>query len=223
MTTQAENLVRRIAADLSDVERALRAHPYARAFRGGTAPVEAIVPFLGHQYHVAHADVRSGALLVHRFDGGPAGGFCRGFLQGGFEALTEIPVMAEKAGLSEADLRAYEPGAAGFAYAAYVGLLAAHGTAAEVMCGFLVNLPAWGFNCGEIGQGLRENYGWPDRATAFVDAFAALPSFDDEALPVIQAGLDRGESPEHIARVARLIQSYERMFWDAMAAEAGLA
>jgi hypothetical protein len=132
------------------------------------------VPFLGHQYHVAHADARSGALLVHCFDDSPAGGFCRGFLQGGFEALVAIPVMAEKAGLSEADLRAYEPSAEGFAYA------------------------------------------------AFVDAFAALPSFDDEALPVIQAGLDRGENPELIARVARLIQSYEKMFWDAMAAEAGL-
>ena len=180
------------------------------------------MPFLGHQYHIAHADARSGALLVHRFDDSPAGGFCRGFLQGGFEALVAIPVMAEKAGLSEADLRAYEPSAEGFAYAAYVRLLASQGTATEVMCGFLVNLPAWGHNCGEIGRGLRENYGWPHGATAFVDAFAALPSFEDEALPVIQAGLDGGENPELIARVARLIQSYEKMFWDAMAAEAGL-
>lgn len=222
MTTQAENLVRRIAADLGDVERALRAHPYAQAFRGGTVPVEAIVPFLGHQYHIAHMDARSAALLVHRFDDGPAGGFCRGFLHGGFEARAEIPVMAEKVGLSEDDLRAYEPGAEGFAYAGYVSLLAAHGTAAEVMCGFLVNLPAWGFNCGEIGRGLRENYGWPNQTTAFVDGMAALPAFDDEALPVIQAGLDRGEDPRHIARVARLIQGYEKMFWDCMAAEAGL-
>jgi hypothetical protein len=50
MTTQAENLVRRIAADLSDVERALRAHPYAQAFRGdiaATGPTFGMVHFSG--------------------------------------------------------------------------------------------------------------------------------------------------------------------------------
>ena len=222
MTAQAAQLVRQITADLSGVAQALRMHPYPQAFRAGSASVEALVPFLGHQYHIVHADIRSAALLVHRFDDSLAGGFCRRFLQGGFAGRVGIPDMAEKIGLSEADLQAYEPSAEGFAYGAYVSLLASHGTVAEVTCGLLVNLPAWSFNCGEIGQGLRENYAWPQQATAFVDAFAAIPAFDDEALPVIQAGLDRGESPERIARVARLIQSYEKMFWNAMAKEAGL-
>ena len=50
MTTQAEDLVPRIGANLSDVERALRAHPYAQAFRGGTAatgPTFGMVHFAG--------------------------------------------------------------------------------------------------------------------------------------------------------------------------------
>ena len=222
MTTQAQDLVRQIAADLSDVEQALRRHPYAQAFRAGNASVDALKPFLGHQYHIAQADTRSAALLVHRFDGSAAGGFCRGFLQGEFAALEGIRTMAEKIGWSEADLRAYAPTAEGFAYAAYVRFLHSEGTAAEIMCGFLVNLPAWGFNCGEIGRGLREKHGWLPEATAFVDGFANMPPFDDEALPVVQTGLECGESPEQIAQVARLIQSYEKMFWDSVADEAGL-
>lgn len=223
MIDGARNLVEKITADLAEVEQELRRHPYAQAFRTGRASVDALRPFVGHQYHIARADIRSAALAVHRFDDTAASGFCRGFLQGEFVAPDGIRAMAENIGLSEADLQAYEPTAEGFAYAAYVRLLHSEGTAAEVMCGFLVNLPAWGFNCGEIGRGLREHHAWPAEATAFVDGFASLPAFDDEALPVIQAGLDRGEEPAQIARVARLIQSYEKMFWDAVAAEAGLS
>lgn len=220
--TEARALVQQIAQDLSAVETALREHPYPRGFRAGRLPLEGLVPFLGHQYHIAHTDIQSAARLISNFDDGLASGFFRGLLEGEFAGLAGILRMAEKIGLSEDDLERYEPSPDGFAYGAYVNLLASHATQAEVMCGFLVNLPAWGFNCGQIGDGLRETFGWPRDDTAFVDGFAALPAFDDEALPVIQQGLDRGESPTKISRVARLIQGYEKMFWDAMAREAGL-
>ena len=45
--TQVMDLVRKITEDLQDVDRALRPHPYARAFRDGRAPVEALLPFVG--------------------------------------------------------------------------------------------------------------------------------------------------------------------------------
>lgn len=54
------------------------------------------------------------------------------------------------------------------------------------------------------------------------EGFAELPSFEDEAIPVIQEGLDRGESPLRIKRAPRMIQAYEKMFWDTMAASAEL-
>ncbi len=222
MTFKANDLVREIREDLIIVDRSLRVHPYPQAFRNGKAPIEALVPFIGHQYHLSHTDIRSMALLVNHFDDGPASSFFRGLLDGELAGLRGILVMAEAMGLSEAQLQAYEPGAEGFAYGAYVNLLANNGTAAEVVCGFLVNLAAWGFNCGELGHGLRDHYGWSERATAFVDGFAAVPALDDEALPIIQAGLDQGTNPMLIKRAARLIQSYEKLFWDAMLNEAKL-
>ncbi len=219
--TQADIFVRKIAAQLKNVEQVLRTHPYVQAFRDGSASPEALVPFVGHQYHLLNADSGAAARLLARLDGELAGDVVRGFLRGGSASPARIPVMAASLGLSEADLRAYEPSAQGFAFGAYISLLFSQGTAAEVMCGLLVNKPAWGRNCEVIGRALRETYGWPKEATAFLDGYAAIPPFDQEALPVIQAGLDRGEDPRRIARVARLIQGYEAMFWDAVAAEAG--
>ena len=221
--TQADILVRKTAGGLKDVEQAVREHLYVRAFRDGRASVEALVPFIGHQYRILKADCRSASQLLQRVEGEEMGDFARRFLQGGLAARERLPAMAREIGLSEADLQAYEPSSEGVAYGAYISLLFNQGTAAEIMCALLVNLPTWRGNCRVLGRALRETYGWPSEATALLDGFAAIPSFDTEALPVIQAGLNRNESPNAIARAARLVQGYERMFWDAITAEAGQA
>ena len=132
-------------------------------------------------------------------------------------------VLAAKLAMHERDLAAYEPTALGFAYGCYLMWLANHGTAAEIMCGVLVNFADLGANCAGIGEGLRAHYACDKADTAFVDGFAELPSFREDALPVIQEGLDRGEDPDTIHRKARLFQAYEKMFWDDMARAAGLA
>ena len=49
-----------------------------------------------------------------------------------------------------------------------------------------------------------------------------MPSFEQEALSIIQNGIDRGVSTPLIYRAARMLQSYELMFWDAMASAAGI-
>ncbi len=220
--TQAENLVQQIDEELQAIDHAISANPYTQAILNGEASIDAMKPFIGHQYHILNADPDATALILERLDPGLSGNFMSGFVQGGFARRAKIPNMANQVGWSEADLRAYEPSAEGFAYGAYLSLLLRTGTAAEVLCGLLVNLPIWNANCSDIGRGLRDNYGWPVEATAFVDCYAAMGTFHQEALPVVQAGLDEGGDPNNIVRVARLIQDYEKMFWDAIAAEAGL-
>jgi hypothetical protein len=66
----------------------------------------------------------------------------------------------------------------------------------------------------------RESYGFGQDETAFLEAFANMPSFEDVPLAIIQDGLERGERPARLQRSARLFQAYERMTWDAMAAAA---
>jgi hypothetical protein len=71
-------------------------------------------------------------------------------------------------------------------------------------------------------KALHEKYGIAPSALGFFDLFANMPSFEQEALSIIQNGLDRGVSTPFIHRAARMLQSYELMFWDAMAGAAGI-
>ena len=221
--TTAEILVDQVSLDLALVEAELRTHRYVAAVADGSCSRAGLQAFVGTQYHLADSDTRSIALLIHRFGDRPIAGFFRDVLTGEFAAHDGIEVLGRKLGMTRADLEAYEPSAQGFAYGAYLLWLTNHGSAAEVMCGMLVNFAAWGANCARMGEGLRAHYDCTPADTAFVDGFAALPSFRPEALPVIQDGLDRGEDPLRIRRTARLFQAYEMMFWDAMAEAAGLS
>ena len=49
-----------------------------------------------------------------------------------------------------------------------------------------------------------------------------MPSFEQEALGIIQNALNRGVPARLIHQAARMLQSYELMFWDAMADAAGV-
>jgi len=73
-----------------------------------------------------------------------------------------------------------------------------------------------------MSKALRETYGFSSEETAFLDGFADLPPFEEEAIEIIQHGLDNGLEPKAIHRGARLFQGYEKMFWDTMAQVAGV-
>ncbi|MEM7226161.1 MAG: hypothetical protein AAF495_24500 [Pseudomonadota bacterium] len=218
--TQADIFVRMIAAELKESERAIAEHPFLLAFRDGRAAVGALVPFVGTQYAILNALAPASAARLAAPDCTLPDGVLRGLLSGKLESRDKLPVMAANLGLSVADLEAYEPSARSFAFGAYLTLLLRQGTPAEVAAAFLVNLPLWGRSCGTLARALREIYAWPGEATAFLDGYAGLPPIDREALPAIQAGLDRGEDPRRIARAARLVQEYERAFWNALVSEA---
>ena len=103
------------------------------------------------------------------------------------------------------------------AYTHFVAWLAMYGSDAEFAAAFLVNLPAWGKNCGRLAKALRGQYGMDDAAVAFFDLFAGdAPGFEEAALAVIQGGLDRGVSQGSIREAAQLLQRYELMYWDAI-------
>ncbi len=218
--TRAGELLRDVHSALEATEAKIRRHPYLAAVKAGSVSLEALRAIPGHQYHMWQSDLRSAAHLVARFGTRPYGSFFFGDLDAEVAARGGITAMAAKLGMSEADLQSYEPSPQGFAYAAYFAWLALYGSAAEVACGLTVNLSAWGHNCAEVSKALRANYGFSAEETAFLDGFAALPSFDEIATEIIADDLARGVAPAEIMRAARLIQAYEAMFWDAMASAA---
>lgn len=213
----ARELIETTRAQLKPVEERLTAHPYLAALEEGRIPREKLRLVAGEQYYIIKSDLRSIALLINRQGHGPSRDYLLGALQGEAAAIDALLVFAQALGMREDDLRAYDPLPGCQAYPAYVTWLAAYGSDADFAAAFLVNLPAWGRNCGRMSAALKDKYGLSAEAAAFFDLFASPPpEFEENSLRVIQAGLNRGVDPRGVARSARLIQAYELMYWDTL-------
>lgn len=218
----AAKVVADVRRSLAGIEGVIRRHPFLDALERGALAEDSLRAFPGHEYQMVRSDLESLQTLHRRFESGAAASFFLALIEGEKQALTNIIRLGARLGMSEEELRGYEVSARGFAYAAYLSWLSLNASAAEFAGAILLNFDAWGTNCGRMSLALQRRYGFAPADTAFLDAFASLPSFEPEALTIIQEGLDQGVEPALIARSARLLQGYEKMFWDAMALAAGL-
>jgi len=213
----SNEVVKKIRVELRHLEDEIRDHLYIKMLRKKKVDLPTLRAFPGHQYHIINSDLRSVAMMIHRFSQPSVQSFFVQVFQEEGEALRNLLPLAQKLGMSEEELQRYPITPEGFAYATYMGWLSNYGSAAEIVAGFLVNFSAWRYNCGQMSQSLKDFYGFAPEDTVFLDAFANLPSFEPVALQIIQDGLDEGVEPWRIQRAAYLFQGYEKMFWDIMA------
>jgi hypothetical protein len=217
-SVQARQLVDEMRQELAGVEDQIRKLPYFAMLESGQLPLNKLALLACEQYSVITSDLRSGALLLSRFGTTAAGMFFKGILEGELSALGLLLDFARTLGLSEEALQAYEPRAGAQAYPAYVAWLAAYGSEAETGAAFLMNFPVFGESMGRISAALRCHYGLTAESTGFFDLFATpIEGFEDDALAVIAAGLKHGVPPRLTKRAARLLQAYEKLFWDTVA------
>lgn len=212
----AHQLVDQIRNDLKPLEDRILRHLYLEGLEAGRMERAALRTFAGQQYHIVTSDMRSIAHTLSRHGTLPSRAFLMNVLQGEAAALDALFAFARPLGMTDAALADVEPIPAAHAYCAYMAWLAMYASDAELAGALLVNFAAWGANCGRMSRALRNRYGFSGADTAFFDLFANLPPFEDEALAIIQAGLDRGVLPTLIHRAARMVQGYELMHWDAM-------
>ncbi|RJQ84659.1 thiaminase II/PqqC family protein [Amycolatopsis panacis] len=138
------------------------------------------------------------------------------------QAIADSIRFAEACGFSEEDLRDYEPLPGCQAYAAYYAWLALNGDTLDVALAMVPNYDTWGTYCGQLLPSLREIYEFTDDQVAFFELFTPPPTeLDEQAVAVIQQGLDEDWRPKHALRYGRLLQSYELMFWNTLADRAG--
>src|SRR5881409_4007967 len=213
----AEKLVEEIRRELAPVEQEIRRHPYLAALETGRVRREDLTRFAGEQHHIIQSDLRSIALLVNRFGATPARPFFQAVLGGETAALAALGAFAAAVGMDDARLQAYEPAPGAHAYTAFMAWLALYGSDAEVAAGFLVNFAAWGANCGRMSAALQSRYNLVADDTKFFDLFAASPAdFERQALSIVDGGLARGVEPRLVKRAARLLQGYEKLYWDTL-------
>ena len=153
--------------------------------------------------------------MVSRFGSTPGGPFFLNLVNGEAIAVGLMRDFATALGMSEADLLAYEPRPGGQTYPSYAASLAFYASDAEIAAAFLVNFAVFGENTGRMAVALRNRYGFTAQQTAFFDFFASTdPTFEPAALAIIEAGLNSGVSSRAIKRACRLLQAYEKDFWD---------
>ena len=215
-------LIEKIRSDLKPVDERILGHPYLRALDEGRVPLDSLKMFAGQQHHIISSDLRSIALILSREGMRPSRHFLMKVLQGEAAALDALHAFAEALALKISDLDSFEPLPSAHAYCAFVAWLSLYGSDAELAGALLVNFPAWGANCGRMRAALREKYGFAPLALTFFDLFADMPSFEQEAVAIVQNALDRGISAQLIHRAARMLQGYELMFWDAMGSVVGI-
>jgi len=217
MAHRAKQLLDEARKAIASTEERIRRHPYLEALEARGVKKGKLALFAGQQCHIIESDLRSVALIVSRAESWRARDFLSGMLQGERAALTALGAFGQAVGLSPEQLHAAEPLPGAFAYSAYVTWLATYGTAAEFVGAFLVNLEAWGGNCGRIGRALQAGYGLSGQDVAFFDLFAnAPPGFEEQGLAVVGEGLAQGADPVRIRRAARLLQGFELLYWDTM-------
>ena len=217
MAHRARQLLENTRKAIASTEERIRRHPYLEALEAHGVKKGKLGMFAGQQCHIIESDLRSVALIVSRAESQRARDFLSGMLQGERAALTALGHFGQALGQSWEQLHAAEPLPGAFAYSAYVTWLASYGTAAEFVGAFLVNLTAWGENCGRISRALQAGYGLSGQDVAFFDLFAgAPPGFEEQGLAVVEEGLQQGADPVRIRRAARLLQGFELLYWDTM-------
>ncbi|MEM8681116.1 MAG: hypothetical protein AAGF97_17355 [Planctomycetota bacterium] len=219
----AAQVVEEIRTQLAPVNAKLADHAFVRALNQGAVSRDTLRCFAGEQYAITESGMRSDAALVSRFTGAADTEFFLKLLIGEKNGFQAVRAFAHFLEWGEDQLAAYEPSAGGFAYASYFCWLAHYGSDAELAAAVLVNFQAWGENCGRMRDALAKHYGFTEDALELFRVYAVpstLSATDDPlegaALQIIEAGLNEQMTSTRLARAARLLQSYELMFWDSM-------
>jgi len=211
---EARRLIEQLRAELKPVDDQIAAAPFLTALENHQVSLDSLRAFTGEQYNILRSDLRSNAQMVSRFGAQPHGAFFLDLTTGEAEARKLILDFAQALGMTEADLQAYEPRPGAQTYPSYAAWLAFYGSQSDIAAAYLLNFPVFGANTGRMAVALRERYGFSAQATAFFDYFAFLPpSFETDALNVIQDGLNNCASVRDVRRSARLLQAYEKDFW----------
>jgi thiaminase len=214
---QARRLVEQLRAELKPVDTQIANAPFLTALEHHQVSLDSLRAFAGEEYYISRSDLRSNAQMASRFGTQPHGQFFIDLVTGEQQGLALLLDFARALGLNERDLQAYEPRPGAQTYPSYAAWLAFYGSQSDIAAAYLLNFPVFGTNTARMGAALRRVYGFSAKDTAYFDYFGSLPpSFETDALNVIQDGLNSCANPADIRRSARLLQAYEKDFWYAL-------
>lgn len=218
----AEKLISSLRGKLQPLMDNIRNHSYLDALETGRVPRESLRIFAAQQYHIVTNGIMNIALIIARFGNLPSRQMLNFFLQAEFEVNRAVLEFAAALPMSEAELRTTPLLAAALPFSYFETYLCFYRSDAELITAFLFDAEVWIWNARRVSNALQKHYGFDKQSVRFFEMYANYQASDEQVYPPLQAALQRGVAAEDIRQSARLLLEYEKMFWDAMAAAAGV-
>lgn len=207
--SRGAEIVGLLRKELEPLNAKILEHPYLKDAEQGVLSREKIEKFVINQLYIIPYDLRSLSHLLSRISKTDEMEFFKAAVDGDHVAMKELLKLAGELDIGFERIREVNPEAV--AYTHYLAWLANYATPGQAAIALIVNLPVWGAAVGRLGRALKERYGVEERG--LFELFAKdYGGFERMAHPIIE----RYEDMEGYRLVARMIQYYEKMFWDAI-------
>jgi thiaminase len=209
-----DNVAALVERALQEIAKAPAPNRFLDLLTAGEVPAERLSALAGELYGLVSSDQRSFSLLAARF---PECGLFLAMAGGEAEALRLLSDFAAAVGMTDADLRAYEPRPLTQAYPAYLTRTALFGDRGAIPLALLVNVAESGDTYARVADALRAKYGLGEEAVAHFRYFAETPKeLLDQAADIVAAGLADGDDADDAVRTARVVHGLEAAFWQAL-------
>lgn len=207
--SRGAEIVSSLRKELEPLNAKILEHPYLKDAERGVLPRGKVEKFVINQLYIIPYDLRSLGHLLSRASRKDEVELFKAAVDGDYVAMNELLKLAGELGIGLD--RIYEADPEAVAYTHYLAWLANYATPGQAAIALVVNLPVWGEAVGRLGRALKEKYGVKE--VGLFELFAKdYASFERMAHPIIE----RYEDIEGYRLVARMIQYYEKMFWDAI-------
>ncbi len=222
--SQVETLYSQIRQTVRPIEQQVFKHEFFHNLEGKLYSKRQVAYLPKEEFYINASDLRSAEHLMIRFGQSSESQFFRDLAEGERFALSNVVTLAEALDCKKEELEQYQPDPYAQAYPAYFAWLALQGSEVEVIVALAASFSVWWTNCGRVAIALKNLYGVPAEATAFLTPFNQVPPpdspLDDFTYAVLERGLKQGVPAVNVVRAARLIQSFELFFWDSLARSA---
>lgn len=203
-----------------DLANVAPGNPYLDLVAVSAVPRDRLGDFAAEQAQLRASDRRSFLYLATRSDG-VAGSLFAEFADGERRALDLLTIFTNALG-RPAESGVSSPRAGCRAYPAFVAWLALNAEPVDAAVALVACRPAWSASISGLGRALREQpgYRFNDRACAFFELMAAPDSHaEDQLIGLLEGKMGAGQPPARASGYARLLASYQAMFWSTLAAE----
>jgi purine-cytosine permease-like protein len=204
-----------------DIASVATGNAYLDLISAGAVPRDRLSDFAAEQAQARVSDRRSFLYLAARSPD-PVGPLFAEFADAERHALDLLTIFSQAVG-TPAESAAAPLRAGCRAYPAFVAWLALNAEPSDAAIALVACRPTWSASLAGIGRALREqpSYRFNERACAFFDLMAAPDSHaEEQLLGLLKRHSDAGQPPVRATGYARLLASYQAMFWSALAAEA---